>query len=91
MNIILKDIKLYGYHGVEEWERSIGTEFQIDMKLTLKKEISVNKLEDTVDYSQVYALLCQEFEIREQLLEVLIFRIKERLFEKFIQLDNGEI
>lgn len=91
MHIILKDIKLYGFHGVQDWERRLGTEFKIDMKLTLKDEITVNKLEDTVDYTQVFRILCEEFKISEQLLEVLIFRIKERLFDAFVQLKDIEL
>lgn len=91
MNIILKDIKLYGYHGVQEWERLLGTEFLINLNLTLKPGIEINRLEDTVDYAEVYKILCDEFYKPEALLEVLIIRIKERLFQSFIQITQIQL
>lgn len=33
--ILLKDIKLYGYHGVLEKEREIGQYFYIDIEIFL--------------------------------------------------------
>jgi dihydroneopterin aldolase len=57
--ILLKDIKLYGYHGVFEKEQEIGQYFHINIELTLdlKKAGITDELENTVDYSKVYDII----------------------------------
>ncbi|MDQ2086380.1 dihydroneopterin aldolase [Herbivorax sp. ANBcel31] len=58
-SIILKNIKLYGYHGVLSKERESGQYFKIDIELflDLKKAGESDNLDDTVDYSKVYDIV----------------------------------
>jgi len=37
MNIILKDIKLFGYHGVHPLENSCGTDFINEIEISILK------------------------------------------------------
>lgn len=57
--ILLKDIKLYGYHGVMEKEREVGQYFYIDIEMTLdlKPAGITDDLGNTVDYSKVYDII----------------------------------
>ena len=77
MEIILKDITLWGYHGVTEHERKSGTEFCVNIIISLmeNEEERITKLTDTIDYSEVFFLLKNEFAKTEQLLETLADRI----------------
>ncbi len=57
--ILLKDIKLYGYHGVFEKEQEVGQYFHINIELTLdlKQAGITDELENTVDYSKIYDII----------------------------------
>ncbi|MEN9952405.1 MAG: dihydroneopterin aldolase [Bacteroidota bacterium] len=75
MQILLKDVVLFGLHGVHPLEKKVGTLFKINIQIDLDPGISVQSLSDTLDYAQVFALLKKEFQVTEDLLEVLIERI----------------
>jgi len=83
MNIILKDIKLFGYHGVHPLENTCGTEFIINIVIGTNKKQPIKTLSDTVDYAAVYSLLKQVFSSTEQLLEVVAEKIFTAIAESF--------
>lgn len=57
--IMLKDIKLYGYHGVFPEERKNGQYFYIDVEafLDLREAGQSDELSKTVDYSKLYDIV----------------------------------
>ena len=75
MQILLKDVVLFGLHGVHPLEKKVGTTFRINIQIDLDPVTSVQSLSDTLDYAEVFATLKKEFQITEDLLEVLIERI----------------
>ena len=85
MEIILKDIKIFGYHGVTELERISGTDFCINISIDIQSNENkpITQLSDTIDYSDVFLLLKVEFAKPEQLLEVLANRIVSAILTKF--------
>jgi len=48
----------YGFHGVFAEERSLGQRFIVSLNLTTNHahDKEIHKLEDTVDYTKVYAV-----------------------------------
>ncbi|MEA1987213.1 MAG: dihydroneopterin aldolase [Candidatus Marinimicrobia bacterium] len=57
MEIIkLKNMKFYGFHGVEKEEKKLGGRFEVDITLecNLQKAIETDNLEDTINYEAVY-------------------------------------
>ena len=75
MQILLKDVVLFGLHGVHPLEKKVGTTFRINIQIDLDPGTSVQSLSDTLDYAEVFATLKKEFQVTEDLLEVLIERI----------------
>ena len=63
MQIILKDIVLFGYHGVHPLEKKVGTPFRINIQINLDASVSVQSLSDTLDYAQVFDTLKKEFQV----------------------------
>jgi len=55
MWIRLKNIQVYAYHGVYEYEREQGTRFEIDVELEamLDEAVSTDDLAHTIDYVKV--------------------------------------
>ncbi|MDP4093016.1 MAG: dihydroneopterin aldolase [Bacillota bacterium] len=83
--ITLKNMKLYGYHGVLPEEQQNGQDFFIDveMQLDLSPAGVSDSLEDTVDYSMVYNIVKNitennKFRLIEHLAEVISREILSR-------------
>ena len=86
MKIILKDMVFYGYHGVQDAERTLGQRFIVTINLTTDdaKDRFVHKLEDTVDYTKVYAVVKEVMEIdKHHLLENCANKILDTVLESF--------
>lgn len=75
MQIILKDVFLYGFHGVHPLEQKVGTRFRINLKIDLDTDHPIQSLSDTLDYAMVFEIVRKEFAKTEALLEVLLDRI----------------
>jgi dihydroneopterin aldolase len=83
MNIILKDIKLFGYHGVHPLENTCGTEFIVNIIIGVDNKQPIKTLSDTIDYADAYQLMKQVFSATEQLLEVVAEKIFIAIAERF--------
>ena len=79
MKVFLKNILLYGYHGIHDLERKVGTEFSINLNMDIDIQTINITLDETIDYSVVFSLLKEEFLIATPLLENLVIRISERI------------
>ena len=81
--IILKGMKFYGYHGVEEGEKTLGQWFEIDLVLwgDFSPAVDTDNLEKALDYSQVYEMTRDLVEGSSvNLLEHLACKIMKGLF-----------
>jgi dihydroneopterin aldolase len=75
MQILLKDVVLFGLHGVHPLEKKVGTPFTINIQIDLDDSVTIKSLSDTLDYAEVFTILKKEFQVTEDLLEVLVERI----------------
>ena len=82
--IILKDIKVYGYHGCLIEEGQIGSDYHINLKIkaNLKPSSISDELKDTVDYVHLNNIVKEEMAIRAKLLETVAKRILDRIFKE---------
>lgn len=83
MKIYLNDIRLFGYHGLYPLEKKMGNEFLIQVELEVDVPETTLQLEDTIDYAKVFSVVKKEFEIPEELLENLVYRIANTLVKIF--------
>jgi dihydroneopterin aldolase len=86
MKIILKDIDLYGFHGVHELERKVGVNFMVDIVMQIEIMEKDLQLHDTIDYAVVFSILKTEFAIPTLLLESLAIKISEAIKIQFPKL-----
>lgn len=75
MQIIIKDLILFGYHGVHPLEKKVGTSFIMNINIDLAVNHSIQSIADTLDYAKVFEVVKQEFNQVEDLLEILLERI----------------
>lgn len=79
--LLIKDIRLYGYHGVHEEETLNGQPFLIQAELGIEeRRTRSEELETTVNYAQCYEIIKEEFNTPHLLLENLSLSIMEALF-----------
>lgn len=86
MKIILKDIELYGYHGVHELEKKVGVSFLVNMCMNIDIDQPDISLDETIDYAIVLSILKVEFNQPSSLLESLAIRIAASVKLTFPQL-----
>jgi dihydroneopterin aldolase len=83
VRVELAGLEIPGRHGVEDWERETEQPFLYDLELDLA-EPGDDRLEETVDYREVVALVRELSESRQfQLLESLAAAVADALLERF--------
>jgi dihydroneopterin aldolase len=83
--IKIENMSFYSYHGCFEEESLIGTHFSVDLEFDYdsKKAEYSDKIEDTINYLEVYQRVKAEMDHPSHLLEHLARRILERMAADF--------
>lgn len=92
--IIIKGLKLFAYHGVNEEEKQVGQNFIFDIVVHIdRKNVRFNDLiESTVSYSQIIKILKStvtqsKFDLIETVAEV----VAKKLIDKFDSICKIEV
>lgn len=94
MKIILNEMVFYGFHGVEDAERTLGQRFIVTITLSTDdaKDRFVYKLDDTVDYTKVYEVIKNIMEVEKHLLlENCANKILDSLLDRFDLVESATI
>ena len=91
--IEIKGLELWARHGVLEQERAVGNTFSLDVTLrcNLARAMETDNVEDTVNYADVIKLIKIEMAIPSQLLEHVVWRIRNRITERFPAVKGGKV
>lgn len=84
--IRLSGMLFFGRHGARAEERSLGRQFEVDVEVhaDLSKARRSDRLADTIDYGQVYAVVREVMEgPSRNLLERLADEAASRILERF--------
>ncbi|MCA1066552.1 dihydroneopterin aldolase [Rossellomorea sp. AcN35-11] len=56
--ILLNEMEFYGYHGVFQEENKLGQRFRVsvELHLDLRRSGQSDKLEDSVNYAEIYSI-----------------------------------
>ena len=80
MHIYLNDLIFNGFHGVYPSEKKIGNTFKLDLRIQLTPATkTIEKLEQTIDYVQVYALIQKIMAVPTPLLETIVTNIADQI------------
>lgn len=84
-HVLIKDIRLQGFHGVLPQERVVGACFTINVSIgtDFSSAMANDELKGTISYADVYEVVKAEMAIPSQLLEHVAGRICKALFERF--------
>ena len=84
--IRLRNIQLYGWHGVADKEKKIGQKFEIDIEAVaiLDSAIQHDDIKQTINYSMLYGKVVNVFsENKYNLIESLANKIAKRIIADF--------
>lgn len=92
--IIIKDLKLYAYHGVNEEEKINGQNFILDITamLDLSKPCQTDNVEDTVSYSKIIKKVREAFgKEKYDLIEKAAQNTVDVIFAEFPEICECEV
>lgn len=91
MKIELEGMVFKAFHGCLESERREGNTFEVDFSCEAPfalKATKSDRLEDTVDYSEIYDLIAAEMAVPSDLLEHVAGRIVRSIATHFAQIGD---
>lgn len=92
ITVELTGLRFFAYHGVHEEEAIVGNEFEVDVYIDHSApEQVINSLDDTINYAAVYALIKEEMQVRQALLETCVMQIADKLHQEFPRIERIKI
>lgn len=73
--ISLDHIRMFAFHGIHQEERMAGGEFGIDVRVVYRADDEVRSLDQTIDYTALYALVKEIMQEPTPLLETVCWKI----------------
>ena len=84
MQVHLKQLRLHGFHGLDEGEDVLGGEFEVSLTASYIPEATpIVSIHQTIDYTLLYDIIKQRMLIPTPLLETLATEIVSEIFAKF--------
>jgi dihydroneopterin aldolase len=84
ITVEVRDLRIFGRHGVHEDERQRGQDFVFDVELDVGERGTSGRLEDAVDYVEVARAVQDVSEARQYaLLEALASAVADELERRF--------
>ena len=92
--IQLRDVMLFGRHGVMPEESITGNQYRVNVRLHIDADSFDSEADDlasTISYAEVYAILRVQMEDRCALLETVAVRFADEVKRRWPNLKGGEI
>ena len=83
--ILLRDLRFHAFHGVLPQERLVGGNFVVDLRVgyPLAQAMTSDRVDDTLNYASLYALVEREMQQPSSLLEHVAGRIAQAIAKPF--------
>jgi len=91
--VILKNIRIYAFHGCMEEEEKIGSDYILNLEVDAPMGVAsrTDELEDAVDYVSLNAIVKEEMSVRSKLLEHVAQRIVDKIMGQFDEVESVEV
>ncbi len=89
LQVHLRQLKLYGYHGLDEGEDVLGGEYEVSLTTSyFPSHVPLVSIDQTIDYTLLYNMVKQRMQRPTRLLETLATEIASEIFAKFSNVDE---
>lgn len=92
--IQLRDVMLFGRHGVLPEERKLGNQYRINVRLHIDASSFndvVDDLASTISYADVFEILKREMDRPAALLESVAIRFSKEVLHRWPDIKRGEV
>lgn len=91
--VTLENMKFYAHHGCFDAERKVGTNFSVTLTFTYDatQASESDRIEDAVNYTEVYQVVKREMSIPSHLIENVAYRIKKALLSAFPVISSATV
>ena len=91
--IEVNGLEVWAFHGVGEQERRVGNMFVVDVRLDvdLGRAMESDRVDDTVNYEAVVEVVKREMSVPSNLLENVVWRIREAIKREFACVLGGRV
>ncbi|MCF3108434.1 dihydroneopterin aldolase [Niabella sp. CC-SYL272] len=84
VTIHLEQLRFFAGHGLYAEEKKTGNAFEMNLTVSFPKEDGlIVKLEDTLNYAEIYHLVKTEMREPRELLETFLTELADKLKERF--------
>jgi dihydroneopterin aldolase len=84
ITVEVRELRLFGRHGVHAHEKEQGQDFVFDVSLDVGERGTSDRIEDAVDYREVSRLVQEVSDARAyDLIEALAAAVADALYERF--------
>jgi len=92
-SISLENLRFYAFHGVMPQEQRVGGTFVVSVTAdcNLSKAAESDRVEDTVNYAEVYAVVEREMQKPSRLLEHVAGRMARAILNDFPQVERVHV
>ena len=87
----LEGMCFYAHHGYYQEEQQIGNEYLIDLHVRVNLQKLDDKLENTVNYENLYEICKAEMKIPKALLETICSSIMNKIQDRFSEIQHIKI
>ena len=93
VTIKLDNVRLHGYHGIHEEERKVMNTFEVclDVSYYLDDDASFERIEETISYADLYAILQQKIGVPVSLLEKICLDVIREIKNRYPCVRSVEI
>jgi 7,8-dihydroneopterin aldolase/epimerase/oxygenase len=83
ITVFIHNARFRAYHGLYAEERKAGSEFEVDLAVSMDAPESITGLEETINYSTLFELLRTEMKKRRELLETFVIEFASVVHSTF--------
>lgn len=89
-SIFINNLRLYAFHGVLPQERVVGGDYSVDLRVhyNISRAIETDRLEDTISYADLCALIQREMAQPSALLEHVAGRMAQAIIHAYPQVEK---
>ena len=82
VTIHLHNLMFHSFHGMFKEERVLGNNFEINVDVSFDVTETITKLNQSIDYVSLYAIIKEVMDVPTQLLETVVQHLADR-FQNF--------
>jgi 7,8-dihydroneopterin aldolase/epimerase/oxygenase len=85
ITIAIQGAEFFAYHGFYPEEQLLGARFMVDASVDFEpvKDIKQDNISNTVDYEQLYHIVCEQMKQTRKLIETVAQSIADQIRERY--------